>query len=1263
MRGVTVNLASGGTTEIDPRVAPNGTLARVENLRIDKDGRAVARNGYSSLGTGVLRSANAINAYDLHVMGDTLVALGAEGTVTGIRSEYQYAPTANRPWAAQALGNANTRALSLASRVRQLIADPARVTTDSLMGLSAVTSDGAFTATVTCDSTGTTWRFQVLNAAGVPTFQFQNTASAVRVLAVGNTFRTFEQTGGTISVRTYDPVGSASIGSPTSLTTGASSPPAPFDVAQYEGTTDWLIAFPTATGYTWQRYNSANVQQSTTNVTSLADAPVSICGATGETINVLNVRTTSGAELRTFNQATTLLVGPTNLDATGAVMNWVGIARRTSTTVAASFFKPAATSQLQTIVANTATHSTTGSPIGRFNCLPWSKPRALTDSGNATNVFQVIIPGSGASRSYVLMSWGVVGAFDLAMPEALISQGAGKIAHSAATQGIAAPLDLIGTRLYFAIVTFDQRDRSYRSAMATTDVLSGARRQGVTVGGNLYLAGGMTQVFDGAFWSDLGFEESPDFTLAGGILAGAKTLLGVYTVQMVYRYVFSTGATMQSAPSAPKTVTLTGAQNGLNGVVFGPFSRIVLSNISQGQGVKVFADIYCTEAGGSIPRYVGSVLVAGGAAGASGAWSDLTSDATQQTGAVLYTQGADGSVSGRLPLAVAAPGEVIAESDGKIIVGRLQSANDLQLSIESRPGESQGFINDDIYYLTNPEQVTALVTSLDSRRLVFAQDTIREVTGGGPNAAGVGEISEPAIVSSVMGAQDWRGVVSTEHGVMFQNLRGRICLLPVGGAQPVEISRGIEDVLAAYPVITSATRVEQDRLVTFTCQDTAGTDGRIVHLDLRNSGMGKSGWIGRWIVDRVAAFEAEQFPAVISEQTFVFGGRLTADSTVTFPAPQGRKLNDRVIVAFFTRGQATITQPTGYALIASPASLASGSQVLRISESILNSASRLAIDSLTFGMTGTSGGNSPGNMVARVWLVRGGDPAAATETSSTNTGPVTSAAPGILTPTWGTANTLWLSFVGSPSTFADPSFAGIPLEAIRIFRAAPAGYTNVAPQVFQVTGATNNNFEISSARANIRAASQTQSWSMGASVNAVAAALAVKPLASTGTPIRAGVEWQGRLVVCNGSDVRRLDPTAVTDDGGLQVDTLAELATMYPMGSGGAGRHTGITFVGELLGFCSLTAWCSYDDGLTYVPCRTHHLVPGNGYALGQTLRLQWTPLRRKIDGVRVRIICTSDDQGQVPATGSTRGVAWNQITNWFEDLVGPARVDYRRHF
>src|SRR5262245_1528665 len=129
MKTVEIDMARGFDQTIDPRVAPQGTVARVQNMRIDKLGRLVPRKAYVSLGTSVavpsLGEALSLRPVDLYTLDGDLICAGRSNTVqTGMRALYKYQNQVGSAWRTEFVNqaSANTaasfRALPAADSIR-----------------------------------------------------------------------------------------------------------------------------------------------------------------------------------------------------------------------------------------------------------------------------------------------------------------------------------------------------------------------------------------------------------------------------------------------------------------------------------------------------------------------------------------------------------------------------------------------------------------------------------------------------------------------------------------------------------------------------------------------------------------------------------------------------------------------------------------------------------------------------------------------------------------------------------------------------------------------------------------------------------------------------------------------------------------------------------------------------------------------------------------------------------------------------------------
>lgn len=1239
MTDIEIPFAQGADQSIDPRIAPNGTLTRVQNLRIDREGRMVLRNGYQSLGVSVQGSGGgglSLAPCDLYNYNGQLVALGNHGQgQTGARYLYQFVDTFDGKWktpgpfadgtisqGAGALGLAASDSMRIpyssyfASATDATNADCAVNTA----GLVCMVSDGP---------TGFGFDVQIVDPrSGAIIFNASTATGALfcRVLAIGTKFFVFLANAGNLTVSTFDTATDITISAPTAIAATLTAAGV-LDCAPLEGaSTDYLLVYQTATGYTVERRTSANASVWITPVVALVGAPVSVCGLVGVNVSVLNGRTTNGAELRTFNPTTgALTVGPTNVHTGTDVMTWVGVAQMSATQVLCAYVTEATLVLTKTYVtiATVAAHALTQRATHGVS-RAFTKPIVVDGCG-----FLWAVLGGAPFRPFGLINLDIsTVTLNGASLSGIAMDGLGKLTWSTKTAPAVTHITKNGSKYYAALVSKDPRDKTFRANVLEWQLFSGERRQGVVAPDGLYIAGGVTTRYDG-LTSEAGAETQPAILSAavGGV--GSMTPNSTYQSQIVYRFVGKDGSVQRSAPSEIVTTVLGGADTNINYVTTSPYG-LLCGGIGTSYDVRIYIDMFRTEANGSIPRLVNSFAVIQNTIGTTKSFGVGTSDAVQQTGQTIYTQGADGSVSGRLPLGLASSCKYMAESSGKVLCGGLERDTQCELSIERRPSEQQGFVNDDILFVTAPDTVTGLATGTDGRRFIFGRQTIRELLGDGPNAAGVGDLSEPVEVDGQVGCNDWRSICRTEHGVFFRSDDTKIYLLPRNGGSSISAAESIQDILEQFPITTSATRHDADQLLTFSVTNAAGTDGRLVHLDLKTSGMDpKRGWVARWIVDRIAVLEKVADIEVISEDTF-FVAAFT--SSVLLLLPSDRLPGERVVwwvVAQSAGSQNIGGPPAGYARIAgfngTGVAQAYFERILDGTEVVNQQVNMLSTTSI---------------MVKR-WHLRGTHPTQACEANTATVAAGTTHSPPLLTPSWGTARNQYL--VSSTSA---ASLGVLPLTPV--FTVKPDGLDHEGDFLVPLPGLFGG--EIAWGRRILDGTAYTPTpFTTSSAVETISTTLAIRPavLPANTSPVRATVQFNGRLVACNSSDVL-LNTAGSFADGALPIFPEIETATIYAMGPGGAARHQGMVFVGEYRDRCVLHCRLSYDDGLTYTELQAHALDDLR-YTTGQTIRVRWVPKRRKVEGVKAIFSVTS--------TVPSEGIVFQKCIFQFEAIQGPSRI------
>jgi hypothetical protein len=368
------------------------------------------------------------------------------------------------------------------------------------------------------------------------------------------------------------------------------------------------------------------------------------------------------------------------------------------------------------------------------------------------------------------------------------------------------------------------------------------RFQTAEVGGLLYMSGGLLSVFDGQNAHELGWIAAPKiYALTGQAGAGALTLTGTYRYLMTREWYDTQGGRWMSQVSDVATVTLTGGQNQV---------RIDYQDGSLSNRRRMWTEtspqpqpeprdrihFWRTENNGTVFRRItgddgrdgycrpslGNFLV------------DQMSDVALVAAGnpIVYTQGVRGALSGPLQHDPPPPCRYIWPGKNRMIVGGLESPSEFRLSKFFFPNEPVTFSEDFAFRGRVPGDVTA-VAYLDDTAIVFTKDSIYAVPGEGPDDSGANPVGDPVEIPSECGCIDWRSLVDTPLGLMFQGRPDRIYLLPRGGGAPIWIGQAVRDTLASFPTIVGARMIPERSVVVFTCNGNFA--GRNLVFDLTHS--------------------------------------------------------------------------------------------------------------------------------------------------------------------------------------------------------------------------------------------------------------------------------------------------------------------------------------------------------------------------------------------------------------------------------------------
>jgi hypothetical protein len=350
--------------------------------------------------------------------------------------------------------------------------------------------------------------------------------------------------------------------------------------------------------------------------------------------------------------------------------------------------------------------------------------------------------------------------------------------------------------------------------LATYDFAPTTQWQAARYGDLQTVSGATPSVYDGSGVTEISFLQAPELyaTAAAGGLTGTFQWVGVWEA------FDGRGWVAISQPSTPKTLVLAGQ---------GADIRVYSLQFTQRTSLtSIRCAIYRTKNQGRV--LFRSINVAATPTANSSTTTDNTTDAN--LGAPLYTQ----------PLVVPAtqprqcPPPLIGLITHQDRVFGIASPRTIWFSGQLIDGESPWFTDQFQIPVLSRLPLTALA-SMDGRLVLFSREEIGYVDGQGPPDNGTAaDYSTAQFIAGSIGAVDWRAVVQTPMGVMFQSARG-IELLSRSMQVVPFFGTAVEDLTSTYPIVTSSVYRRDDSRVYFTCisgTETNPTAGVVIVYDL-----------------------------------------------------------------------------------------------------------------------------------------------------------------------------------------------------------------------------------------------------------------------------------------------------------------------------------------------------------------------------------------------------------------------------------------------
>lgn len=333
---------------------------------------------------------------------------------------------------------------------------------------------------------------------------------------------------------------------------------------------------------------------------------------------------------------------------------------------------------------------------------------------------------------------------------------------------------------------------------------------------------------DSAGIVETGFVQAPAILSLTTTAAAGSVAAGTYAYKAELDWVDELGRRVQSAPSQPVSITLDVAG-----------SVTVLVAWPRGIGCRVGPEpvvrLFRTTAGGELYQQ----MPLSGTLEASNegcyTFTDTLADASIAAEAFIYTDG------GVLPNQLAPSCIFTASGEDRLWCGGLWDPTILEASKVRVPGEPLNFTGDPTHQVVLPEACTG-IAYMDGQLVAFSENSIYLVGGDGPNDQGAGTFLPPRMLTRGIGCVDYRSVLETPIGVLFQSKVG-IYLLPRGFGAPQYIGMPIQDTISTYTqVLSSAFTVSDEyNLARFLIGDSDDVySPRLVTLDIDS---------GQWFID------------------------------------------------------------------------------------------------------------------------------------------------------------------------------------------------------------------------------------------------------------------------------------------------------------------------------------------------------------------------------------------------------------------------------
>lgn len=821
VRTFDVPLTFGQREDADKRVLPEGAVTRAKNLRLRKDGRWGVRHDYTAATMTDVGGANLV-ACDLHNFDDRLVALGRPSNAGNLnpRDLFEYVDSTQFAWRQSSYqdGSSNTRLGAVTC-----VVDMGRLGYVSQNTTRMDVAAGGGLVCMVYEDTTSTSRVHVFDPdtdATIHTEQLSITNP--RVIAVGSVFFVLGISAATIELYRFD---KSSDDDMVALTDafGTGDTIVHYDAALNLAADGFIVAVQRDTPAAFiETFNSSGAASgSPITGPTVASLFLSVCETTNRIHLAQVVTSDQSVDLYSYSGGS-LQDGPTELVDGAAANKQVGLSIGTGEedldvtveesgtgdllyhfdvqedhTLSATATKQNLSLQAKPLAIDPLTGSVR---VIRLAGVQFSEPDSFRTSALASLLHEQVhaskdrLEGGAVATNHLPTLARDVSTGKCYWPQLLVNE-----------DGVAVPFV---SQFEFGKVQ---------------------RRQTASLNGQLYIAAGQMQMFDTRMLLEVGMPQAPVISsVVASNGAGSLPVSSTFNVAVAEEWFDSRGYKHQSPISNVEEVTTSAVQDTVDFNVATVHSARDNTTSPSGTAKNVIA--YRSKAGTTVLRRAASKN--NGDWGKSVSFTLTGDDDSIAENEVIYTQDGRSGIGSFLEHESPLPGKYVWRMGKRLIQSGLTNPYLVQVSKSSFRNEPVNWSNELAFFLTCPERVRG-IAALDTIGYVFSRESIYAFTGDGPEDDGSGEFPGMVRLPSSTGLKNWESLLETPLGLFFAGDGDKIYLLPRGSGAPVWISQAVRDTLTAFPEVKAATLARQEQLAVFACENSAGTDCRIISYDLR----------------------------------------------------------------------------------------------------------------------------------------------------------------------------------------------------------------------------------------------------------------------------------------------------------------------------------------------------------------------------------------------------------------------------------------------